>query len=140
MTPEERLTELGHALPQTPQSIANYVGAVHTGNLLFLSGKGPDLIGGRRWVQSPYGNVNWVRNLRVAREATLTTGKRDEPVQAVPLSPDEAVTFFGEVLGPYLRKSALSTFIARRLGLGDAIDDPAGAARSHPVFELKPAR
>jgi deazaflavin-dependent oxidoreductase (nitroreductase family) len=95
-------------------------------------------VGGRRWVQSPYGNVNWVRNLRVAREATLTTGKREEPVQAVPLSPDEAVTFFGEILGPYLRKSALSTFIARKLGLGDAIDDPAGAAGSHPVFELKP--
>jgi enamine deaminase RidA (YjgF/YER057c/UK114 family) len=49
MTPEQRLAELGHALPQTPPSIANYVGAVRTGNLLFLSGKGPDLIGGRHW-------------------------------------------------------------------------------------------
>lgn len=49
MTPEERLAELGLALPQTPPSIANYVGAVKTGNLLFLSGKGPDLVGGRRW-------------------------------------------------------------------------------------------
>src|SRR6267142_6553288 len=49
MTPEERLKELGHALPQTPQSIANYVGSVQTGNLLFLSGKGPDLAGGQTW-------------------------------------------------------------------------------------------
>jgi deazaflavin-dependent oxidoreductase (nitroreductase family) len=95
-------------------------------------------VGGRRWVQSPFGDVNWVRNLRAAGEGTLTTGKRDEPVLAVPLGPDEAVTFFAEILRPYLRKSALSTFMARRLGLGDAIDDPAGAARSHPVFELKP--
>jgi deazaflavin-dependent oxidoreductase (nitroreductase family) len=95
-------------------------------------------VGGRRWVQSPYGDVNWVRNLRVAREGTLTTGKRDEPVLAVPLGPDEAVTFFAEILRPYLRKSALNTFMARTLGLGDVIDDPTGAARSHPVFELKP--
>jgi enamine deaminase RidA (YjgF/YER057c/UK114 family) len=49
MTPEERLTELGHTLPMTPQSIANYVGAVRTGNLLYLSGKGPNLAGGRHW-------------------------------------------------------------------------------------------
>ncbi|MCA1647328.1 MAG: RidA family protein [Chloroflexi bacterium] len=50
MTPEERLHELGHVLPQAPPSVANYVSSVRTGNLLFLSGKGPDLIGGaRKW-------------------------------------------------------------------------------------------
>ena len=41
MTPEERLTELRLALPQIPPSIGNYVGAVRTGNLVYLSGKGP---------------------------------------------------------------------------------------------------
>lgn len=95
-------------------------------------------VGGRRWVQSPFGNVNWVRNLRAAGEGTLTLGKRQEPVRAVALSPDETAAFFAEVLGPYVRRSALSRFVAGRLGLGDAIDNPAGAARSHPVFELKP--
>jgi enamine deaminase RidA (YjgF/YER057c/UK114 family) len=49
MTPEERLRELGHVLPPAPKSIANYVGSVQTGNLLFLSGKGPDLAGGKTW-------------------------------------------------------------------------------------------
>src|SRR5207248_2881394 len=49
MTPEERLRQLGHDLPPAPKSIANYVGSVQTGNLLFLSGKGPDLAGGRTW-------------------------------------------------------------------------------------------
>ncbi len=49
MTPEERLRELGHVFPLAPKSIANYVGSVQTGKLLFLSGKGPDLAGGRRW-------------------------------------------------------------------------------------------
>src|SRR5437879_12327760 len=49
MTPEDRLRELGHVLPPAPKSVANYVGSVQTGNLLFLSGKGPDLAGGRTW-------------------------------------------------------------------------------------------
>ena len=49
MTPEERLHELGHVLPPAPKSVANYVGSVQTGNLLFLSGKGPDLAAGRQW-------------------------------------------------------------------------------------------
>ena len=49
MTPEERLRELGHVLPPAPKSVANYVGSVRTGNLLYLSGKGPDLAGGRKW-------------------------------------------------------------------------------------------
>jgi deazaflavin-dependent oxidoreductase (nitroreductase family) len=93
-------------------------------------------VGGRRWVQSPFGDVNWVRNLRAMGEGTLTTGKREEPIHAVQLNPEEAVTFYAEILGPYLRKSPVSKFMARRLGLGDAIDDPAGAAKRHPVFEL----
>ena len=50
MTPEERVHQLGLTLPEIPASIGNYVGAVRTGNLLFLSGKGPDLIGGRHWL------------------------------------------------------------------------------------------
>ena len=38
---EERLKELGLELPAVPEPIANYVGAVWTGNLVFLSGRGP---------------------------------------------------------------------------------------------------
>ena len=45
MTPEERIAELGYTLPKAPAPIANYVGAVQTGSLLFLSGKGPDVDG-----------------------------------------------------------------------------------------------
>lgn len=40
-TPEDRLTELGITLPEMSKPIANYVKAVQTGNLLFLSGHGP---------------------------------------------------------------------------------------------------
>lgn len=38
---EQRLAELGITLPTPQTPVANYVGAVLTGNLLFLSGRGP---------------------------------------------------------------------------------------------------
>jgi enamine deaminase RidA (YjgF/YER057c/UK114 family) len=41
MTPEERLHELGLELPEPPPAVANYVGAVPVGNILFVSGHGP---------------------------------------------------------------------------------------------------
>ncbi len=40
-TPEEKLNQLGIILPNISSPVANYVNAVRTGNLLFLSGKGP---------------------------------------------------------------------------------------------------
>ena len=41
MKPEEKLKEMGIELPSPPTPIANYVPAVQTGNLVFLSGHGP---------------------------------------------------------------------------------------------------
>jgi enamine deaminase RidA (YjgF/YER057c/UK114 family) len=41
MTIAERLAELGLALPTTPTPVANYVPAVRSGNLVFVSGHGP---------------------------------------------------------------------------------------------------
>lgn len=41
MKVEQRLAELGITLPQAQSPVANYVGSVQTGNLLFLSGRGP---------------------------------------------------------------------------------------------------
>jgi enamine deaminase RidA (YjgF/YER057c/UK114 family) len=41
MRVEAKLKELGLELPPTPRPAANYVGAVQTGNLLFVSGHGP---------------------------------------------------------------------------------------------------
>lgn len=40
---EKRVADLGIELPQPSSPVANYVNAVKIGNLLFLSGKGPDL-------------------------------------------------------------------------------------------------
>ena len=40
-TPEEKLAAAGIVLPTLSAPVANYVNAVRTGNLIFLSGKGP---------------------------------------------------------------------------------------------------
>lgn len=45
MHPEERLTELGLALPEPPAPVAAYVPCVRAGSLVFVSGQGP--FGGR---------------------------------------------------------------------------------------------
>ena len=46
MSIDDRLVELKITLPSVSPPMGNYVHAVRTGNLLFLSGKGPDKIEG----------------------------------------------------------------------------------------------
>ena len=41
MSADQKMKELGLILPQPPKPVANYVPAVKTGNLLFVSGHGP---------------------------------------------------------------------------------------------------
>ena len=41
MNAEQKLKEMGIVLPESPKPVANYVRAVRTGNLLFVSGHGP---------------------------------------------------------------------------------------------------
>lgn len=97
-------------------------------------------VNGRRWVSSPFGDVNWTRNLRSAGEAILTQGRRRQAVKAVELTTEQAASFFKDVLGPYVRRLPLGTWlIGSVLGAGDMLKDPAGAARRHPVFELHPS-
>ena len=48
MSAEKRLKALGIALPKASAPIASYVNAVRTGNLLYLAGKGPALVDGKR--------------------------------------------------------------------------------------------
>ncbi|MBM3353578.1 MAG: RidA family protein [Betaproteobacteria bacterium] len=48
MSADKRLKELGIDLGKVSAPVANYVNAVHTGNLLFLAGKGPRAVNGAR--------------------------------------------------------------------------------------------
>src|SRR5436190_3428380 len=59
---------------------------------------------GRRWVWSPWGEVNWVRNLRAAGRATITKRGHEEEVRATELAPAERVAFFRDVVRPIARR------------------------------------
>jgi deazaflavin-dependent oxidoreductase (nitroreductase family) len=97
------------------------------------------VIEGRRWVIGTFGDVNWVRNLRAAGEATLTVNRRPEQVQAVALSPQEASVFFKDVLAQYVASIPLGRFLlGTLLGAKEILSDPDGAAQRTPVFELHP--
>ena len=90
---------------------------------------------GRRWVWAPWGEVNWVRNLRAAGEATIRVGGRQDEVRAVELDPAQRVAFFRDVLGPLARRIPFGASFIRIVD-GVDLDDPVEAARGRPVFEL----
>ncbi len=65
MEVEKKLTALGLTLPPIPTPIANYVPAVRSGNLVFISGHGP--------VTMVDGKVSYIRG-KVGRELTVEQG------------------------------------------------------------------
>lgn len=96
-------------------------------------------VDGRRWVWAPWGEVNWVRNLRAAGRATLTVRGREEPVEARELTEQERVAYFRDVLRPFASKVPLGVQMIRYVD-GTDLRDPVGAARGRVVFELRPVR
>jgi deazaflavin-dependent oxidoreductase (nitroreductase family) len=87
---------------------------------------------GERFLQSPFGQVNWVRNLRAAGHATLTCGRHEEPIAVVELGPAEAA----QVL-----KSTLASYPSIIKGYFDVTpDSPLEAfereAPRHPMFRV----
>ncbi|HEX7264718.1 MAG TPA: nitroreductase/quinone reductase family protein [Candidatus Dormibacteraeota bacterium] len=93
---------------------------------------------GRRWVWAPWGEVNWVSNLRAAHRATITMRDRKEEVVATELDPTQRVGFFRDVLGPLARGIPFGTWLIR---IVDGVDlaDPSDAADGRCVFELHQA-
>jgi deazaflavin-dependent oxidoreductase (nitroreductase family) len=92
---------------------------------------------GRRWIWAPWGEVQWVRNLRVAGRARVTFRRRQEEVSATELDAEQRVAFFRDVLGPLARSIPFGrSFI--RLVDGVDLDDPEEAAEGRVVFELHP--
>jgi deazaflavin-dependent oxidoreductase (nitroreductase family) len=96
-------------------------------------------VNGRRWIWAPWGDVNWVRNLRAAGRATLTRRGRKEDVTATELEANERVRFFRDVLGPFARSIPGGMTFVRLLDQTD-LQDPEAVARDRRVFELHPAR
>ena len=96
--------------------------------------------GGRRWIIGTFGEVGWVHNVRAAGEAVLTTGRKRETIHPVELTGVEASEFFTRVLVPYVGDSAIKRWVLSLLGADDILANPAGAAASRPVFELRRQR
>jgi enamine deaminase RidA (YjgF/YER057c/UK114 family) len=63
MTPEERIEELGHILPEPNPAVGSYVGAVTVGKVVFVSGHGP------------YRDGEFVYKGKLGREVDIPTGQ-----------------------------------------------------------------
>jgi deazaflavin-dependent oxidoreductase (nitroreductase family) len=92
-------------------------------------------VSGRRWVWAPFGDVNWVRNLRGAGRATITVRRRQEEVRATELEQAQRVEYFRDILGPLARSIPFGSWFIR---IADRVDlnHPVEAAEGRPVFEL----
>jgi len=91
---------------------------------------------GRRWVWCPWGDVNWVRNLRAAGSATITVRGRKEEIRATELDPAERVAFFRDVLGPVARGMPFGVQFIRVVDGVDLNRPPAELAEGRAAFEL----
>ena len=93
---------------------------------------------GRRFVQSPFGEVNWVHNLRAAGEAIVTKCHDAEDVDAVEIQPEEGGPILRDALAGYMRSRLLRPVVGRFFGFraDSTLDDYIAEARKHPMFEL----
>jgi deazaflavin-dependent oxidoreductase (nitroreductase family) len=92
---------------------------------------------GRRWIWAPWGEVNWVQNLRAAGRATITLRRHVEEVTATELDQQQRVAFFRDVMGPIARSVPLGVWFVRTVD-GVDLDHPDEAAEGRRVFELHP--
>ncbi|HEX5548501.1 MAG TPA: nitroreductase family deazaflavin-dependent oxidoreductase [Ktedonobacterales bacterium] len=92
-------------------------------------------VDGRRWVWSPWGESQWVRNLRAAGRATIAVRGQAEEVSATELDPTERVEYFRDILGALARSIPFGTQFIRMVD-GVDLSDPVAAAKGRRVFEL----
>ncbi|MGH2459703.1 MAG: nitroreductase family deazaflavin-dependent oxidoreductase [Chloroflexota bacterium] len=87
---------------------------------------------GTQYVVSPYGIVNWVRNLRAAGGGTLTRGRHSRAFRAIELSPRDAAPVLRDALvgGP--------SFLQPYYGVtpSSPIEDFEREVPHHPVFQI----
>ena len=125
---------LGRGVPLGPNALLTVRG--RKSGLLRTTPVAMIEIRGRRWIIGTFGDTNWVRNLRTAGDAEISLGRRRQHATARELGRDEAAAFFSGILAPYIRSLAIGSLLLRILGARDILEDPVGAAASHPVFEL----
>jgi len=107
---------------------------------------------GRSFVQSSYGEIGWVANLRANDDATAVhPGGRHVSVQAVELRPEEGGAVLRRALQPFRRSRVMRALLGPhfrppigvlwrlRIRVDDTIEEYTAEARRHPLFELRPA-
>ncbi len=104
---------------------------------------------GKSYLLTPYGIVNWVRNLRAAGgEATITRSRRTEKIHAIELEPVVAAPIFREAVrsGP----PGIPTVVIRwyrnlfvlpylNVTVDSSLEEFEREVLTHPVFLLQPA-
>ncbi|MBM3129438.1 MAG: nitroreductase family deazaflavin-dependent oxidoreductase [Chloroflexi bacterium] len=87
--------------------------------------------GAKRWLVAPYGEVNWVRNVRAAGHVTLTRAGKSESRSVIEIAPSERAV----ILKKYVALEPIT-----RPYFDAAPDAPieafAAEAARHPVFEI----
>ena len=91
--------------------------------------------GGHRYLVSPRGETQWVRNLRAAGTGERRVGKRTEAFRGRELADDEKVP----VLRAYLErwKAEIGVFF-EGTGADSSDDEIRAIAPKHPAFEVLP--
>jgi deazaflavin-dependent oxidoreductase (nitroreductase family) len=87
---------------------------------------------GKRYVGSPYGIVDWVRNLRAAGEAILTRRRRSETISARELPTGEAALLLQEDTkggNPFARNYGVTA--------DSSLEEFERAVVNHPLFVLE---
>jgi hypothetical protein len=137
---------LGAGLPSGPNVLLTVrgrtSGLLRTFPVAFLE------LGDRRFVQAPYGEVNWVRNLRASGEAVVTRGGVSETTAATELAPETAGPILRDALAPCRRSRLLRAVLGRtqrppvavlrffRIRVDETLEEYVAEARRHPMFEL----
>jgi deazaflavin-dependent oxidoreductase (nitroreductase family) len=87
---------------------------------------------GTRWLVSPYGQVNWVKNARAAGEVSLSRNGKTETLKIKELSPVESA--------PILKEYITAVGIVRpyfEVQPDSPLQDFEAEAPDHPVFLLE---
>lgn len=87
--------------------------------------------GTKRWLVAPYGEVDWVKNVRKSGIVNLTRRKQSEDLGIREISPEEAAP----VLKKYLDENPITKpyFDAQE---DSSLDEFVAEAKSRPAFEL----
>jgi deazaflavin-dependent oxidoreductase (nitroreductase family) len=89
------------------------------------------------WVVSPFGDVDWVRNLRASGRLDLHRGDERTTYTAHELGPAEATPVLRDYLSMPSERFVRRDFEVTKTSSDEAI---AAEAHRHPVFALTPAR